>query len=286
MTKTEITLPSPIKLNLFLHITGRRSDGYHLLQTLFQLLDYGDSLSFKKNNTGEITRIDDHDFNLPEQDLCLRAAQLLQANGGREDHGATITLNKKVPPGTGLGAGSSNAATVLLALNKIWGLNLSPAELMDLGARLGADVPLFILGRTAWAEGIGDILTPCDQPDRWFCVLLPNVPVSTEKIFSSSTLERNHPSILMDDFRWDDTSNTLQSTTVNHYPEVGQAIELLAPFGSPRMSGTGASVFVEHTSKARAQSVLDQMPPGIQGFIARSCNSSPLNKELGNVFHY
>jgi 4-diphosphocytidyl-2-C-methyl-D-erythritol kinase len=284
LSKTEITLPSPVKLNLFLHITGRRSDGYHLLQTVFQLLDYGDSLSFEKNNTGEITRIDHHDFNLPEQDLCLRAAQMLQQRGGCGDRGITIKLKKKVPPGTGLGAGSSNAATVLLALNKIWGLNLPTEELADLGARLGADVPLFIGGRTAWAEGIGDVLTPWDQPERWYCVLLPKVLVSTQKIFSSPSLERNHPTISFDDFRWENTCNSLQSTTVEYYPEVGQALELLSSFGSPRMSGTGASVYLENTSKAGAQSILEQMPSGVQGFISMSCNISPLHKALGKVF--
>ena len=283
MTDPEITLPSPIKLNLFLHITGVRSDGYHLLQTLFQLLDYGDSLSFKGNNQGKIVRTDLHDFELPQQDLCVRAAQLLREQGNDQDNGVTITLKKTVPPGTGLGAGSSNAATVLIGLNHLWDMRLSGEALLQLGSQLGADVPLFINGHTAWGEGTGELLTSCDQQEQWFCVLLPRAHVSTQKIFCSPQLERNSPRISLEDYASGQTRNTLEAVTVQYYPQVGLALDWLSQFGNARMSGTGASVFLATPSRQEAQSVLSQMPDELDGFVARGCNQSPLHRAMDKI---
>jgi 4-diphosphocytidyl-2-C-methyl-D-erythritol kinase len=274
---------SPVKINLFLHITDRRSDGFHLLQTLFQFLDYGDEIDFKPTTDGKIHRIDEHPFDLPEQDLCLRAAMLLRNYVQSEPAGVTITLRKKIPPGTGLGAGSSNAATTLMALNHLWQTGLCQNELIKLGRMLGADVPVFLYGQSAWAEGAGDLFTPCGPELHWYCIVIPDVQVSTADIFADPALTRNHPPVKYLDFIDGQTGNDLEAVTIGHYPVVGQALDYLARFGNARMSGTGGAVFVAVENRKLATRILSGTPPGYTGFVARSSNQNPLHQQLKSI---
>jgi len=224
---TTLSLLSPAKLNLFLHITGRRPDGYHQLQTLFQLLNWGDQLHFTPNHSGTIT-LDSADLGIPvEENLIVRAARLLR-HGSR---GAHITLDKHIPAGGGLGGGSSNAATTLLALNHLWGLNMAPTELQALAVELGADVPVFVGARTAWAEGIGEILTPIDLPEQWFLIVVPDCHVATSEIFSHQQLTRNSPPIKMASFFEGDSRNDCQRLVRRLYPEVDKVLKWLENFG-------------------------------------------------------
>ncbi len=281
--KAKLTTLSPVKINLFLHITGRRSDGFHLLQTLFQFLDYGDEIDFRVTTDGNFHRIDKHPFALPDQDLCLRAAILLRDYTQADEAGATITLRKKIPPGTGLGAGSSNAATTLMALNYLWQTGLGQDELLNLGGLLGADVPIFLSGQSAWAEGTGDLFTPCSPEPYWYCVVIPDVQVSTADIFADSRLTRNHPPVNYQDFIDGRTRNDMEAITISHYPVVGEALNYLARFGDARMSGTGSAVFVAVDNRDQARLALSEIPPGYTGFIAHSTNQSPLHQQLNST---
>lgn len=267
-----LTLLSPAKLNLFLHITGRRPDGYHELQTLFQLLDWGDELGFTPNRSGEITLEGTRLDIPPEQNLICRAARLLQ----RGSLGVHITMDKRIPAGGGLGGGSSNAATTLLALNSLWQLKLSQAELQALGATLGADVPIFVGGRTAWAEGIGELLTPLDLPRRWYVIITPSCHVSTAQIFSHLQLTRNTSPIKMAAFFEGYSRNDCQALVRRLYPEVDEALGWLERFGDARLTGTGASVFAGFESEPEAGAVLQQLPPRWAGVVARGLNRSPV----------
>ena len=274
-----LSLPSPAKINLFLHITGRRADGYHSLQTLFQLLDYGDQLDFTVNNSSEI-RITPPIPNLPsEQNIIYRAAQALQQYSGCT-LGVDIELHKHLPMGGGLGGGSSNAATTLLGLNHLWQLNLSQQELLNIGIKLGADVPVFIQGNTAWAEGIGEQLTPVDMPSYWYLVLIPNVHVSTAEVFSHQGLTRNSHAIKIRAFLEQGGKNNCQTVVEMLYPEVKKAREWLAQFAQARLTGTGACLFAHFDSETDAKSVFEQIPAPWQGFIARGINTSPLLTNL------
>jgi len=270
MTAT-LTLLSPAKLNLFLHITGRRADGYHQLQTLFQILDWGDYLHFTANDSAVIT-LEGADLGIPERDnLIVRAAHLLQ----RGTLGAHIALEKNIPTGGGLGGGSSNAATTLLALNHLWKLGKTPAELQALGAGLGADVPVFVGGHTAWAEGIGEILTPLDLPQAWFLILVPDCHVSTAKIFSHQQLTRNSPPIKMASFFEGDSRNDCQQLVRRLHPEVDNALKLLDNFGEARLTGTGACVFARFGTEAEARAAQRQLPHKWTVIVAQGINETP-----------
>ena len=273
---TTLSLLSPAKLNLFLHITGRRDDGYHQLQTLFQLLDWGDQLHFMPSDSGAIT-LDGCDLDIPlEENLIFRAARMLQ----RGTLGVRITLDKKIPAGCGLGGGSSNAATTLLALNHLWGLGMPLSQLQALGAELGADVPVFVGAHTAWAEGIGEILTPVDLPERWFLILVPDCHVSTAEIFSHQQLTRNSPAIKMAAFFEGDSRNDCQQLVRRFYPEVDNALKKLENFGEARLTGTGACVFASFGTAAEARAAQRQMPREWTSIVARGINESPIPEAL------
>jgi 4-diphosphocytidyl-2-C-methyl-D-erythritol kinase len=276
MMKATITLLSPAKINLFLHITGRREDGYHELQTLFQLLDWGDSLSFTANNSGEIT-LRGMDLNIPTtENLIFRAASLLQ----RGDTGVDILVQKRIPAGAGLGGGSSNAATTLLALNHLWQLKLPRDELQALGATLGADVPVFVGGRTAWAEGIGEVLTPVDLEQRWYVIITPCCHVSTSQIFSHLQLTRNTSPIKMAAFFEGYSRNDCQQLVRTLYPAVDESLSWLNRFGEARLTGTGSSVFAGFGTESEARVVLQQLPGQWTGVVARGLNQSPVTASL------
>jgi 4-diphosphocytidyl-2-C-methyl-D-erythritol kinase len=274
--KPTLTLLSPAKLNLFLHITGRRSDGYHELQTLFQLLDWGDLLSFTPNLSGRIT-LEPAGIDIPRQEnLIYRAARLLQ-QGAR---GAHITVEKHIPTGGGLGGGSSNAATTLLALNHLWELGLDRRDLQAMGATLGADVPVFVGGHTAWAEGIGEKLTPVELPTRWYLVITPHCHVSTGKIFSHGELTRNTSPITLAAFFEGYSRNDCQDLVRNLYPEVDNALKWLENFGEARLTGTGACVFAGFGTEAEARAVLRQLPQELTAVVAKGLNASPVLRSL------
>ena len=271
-----LTLPAPAKLNLFLHVTGRRADGYHQLQTLFQLLDWGDQLHFSANSSGLIT-LDDGGLDIPQQDnLIVRAARLLQ----QDTLGAHIRLEKQIPAGGGLGGGSSDAATTLLALNHLWGLDRGRIELQALGAELGADVPVFVGGHTAWAEGIGEILTPVELPQRWFLILVPDCEVSTAEIFSHQELTRNSPAIKMAAFFEGDSRNDCQPLVRRLYPEVDNALKRLENFGEARLTGTGACVFSSFGTATEARAAQRQLPREWTSIVAQGINESPVTEAL------
>ena len=276
MMQTTITLLSPAKINLFLHITGRREDGYHELQTLFQLLDWGDSLSFTANNSGEIT-LRGMDLNIPTtENLIFRAASLLQ----RGDTGVDILVQKRIPAGAGLGGGSSNAATTLLALNHLWQLKLPRDELQALGATLGADVPVFVGGRTAWAEGIGEVLTPVDLEQRWYVIITPCCHVPTSQIFSHLQLTRNTSPIKMAAFFEGYSRNDCQQLVRKLHPAVDESLSWLNRFGEARLTGTGSSVFAGFGTESEARVVLQQLPGQWTGVVARGLNQSPVTASL------
>ncbi|MFC4259464.1 4-(cytidine 5'-diphospho)-2-C-methyl-D-erythritol kinase [Marinobacter lacisalsi] len=279
---TEITLPSPAKLNLFLHITGRRADGYHELQTLFQFLDYGDTLTFRLRDDGLISLQPELPGVPNGQNLIIRAAERLQAATGTS-LGADITLDKQLPMGGGLGGGSSNAATTLLGLNHLWQTALTEERLAELGLALGADVPVFVRGRAALGEGVGEKLTPATPPEDWFVVLKPEVEISTADIFSNPGLTRNTPRITIAPAFEGDASgyrNDCEDVVKQLYPEVKSSLDWLSRFGPARLTGTGACIFGRFPSEAEARSVWAEKPTGITGFVARGVNRSPLHKKL------
>jgi len=270
--KSELELLSPAKLNLFLHITGRREDGYHELQTLFQLLDWGDALRFEVNDSGDIS-LDTPDLGITlEENLIYRAARLLQNTG----NGVHITLDKQIPAGGGLGGGSSNAASTLLALNHLWGLGLTTAELQQLGASLGADVPVFVAGHTAWAEGIGEILTPVELPRDWFLILAPDCHISTREIFSHRQLTRNTAPIKIAAFFEGASRNDCQELVRSIYDEVDKALKFLEKFGEARLTGTGACAFARFGTRAEAEAAQQQAPPQWASIVAQGLNESPI----------
>ena len=273
-----LTLLSPAKLNLFLHITGQRGDGYHELQTLFQLLDWGDRLQFKSNNSGEIS-LHGADLGIPaEQNLIVKAAQALPRNTGKQ--GVSIHLEKRIPEGGGLGGGSSNAAATLLAMNYLWNLQLGDKALQKIGAKLGADVPVFVAGHTAWAEGIGEFLTPVELPETWYLVIAPGCHVSTAEIFSNEQLTRNTSPIKMAAFFEGNSRNDCQQLVRNLHKEVDNALNWLDNFGTAKLTGTGACVFASFDDEQAATSALSQLPESMSGFVARGINTSPVLNAL------
>lgn len=276
--------PAPGKINLFLHVIGRRSDGYHLLQTAMRLLDHGDTLYFAPRDDARVVRATPLAGVAEEADLCVRAARLLQ-DEARLRHGVTITLEKRLPMGGGLGGGSSDAATTLLALNRLWDVRLSRGELQALGLRLGADVPFFLSGEAAFAEGIGERLTPLRLAPAWYVVVEPGTSVSTHDIFTDPRLTRNTEPIKLTDFSASCVAgastraalrNDLEPVVCRHYPAVAAALEWLAQFGPARMSGSGACVFAVFPSADEAGQVVQQVPSGWRAWVARGLDEHPL----------
>jgi len=282
MTKQTLQYLAPAKLNLFLHITGRREDGYHELQTLFQLLDFGDRMGFEVSNDGvlslHLSCVDGIASDAPlDNNLVTRAAEMLRAETGDPLLGASISLEKRLPSGAGLGGGSSDAATCLLALDRLWGLNLGIEKLCELGVELGADVPVFLRGKSAWAEGIGEQLSPVELGDSWYLVVSPKCSVATAAIFCHEHLTRNSQAIKMADFLAGSARNDCESVTRKLHPEVDQAFETLAKFADFRMTGTGSSLFARFEDEAEAKKVLQALPEHLPGFVAKGIDSLEQN---------
>jgi len=281
MSPWERRYPAPAKLNLFLHVVGRRPDGYHLLQTAFRLIELCDWLRFTPREDGEI-RLARAIPGIPERDdLAVRAARLLQAEGGVRA-GVDIDLAKNIPIGGGLGGGSSDCATTLAVLNRLWGLDLPKDRLAELALDLGSDVPFFLLGRNAFGEGIGERLTPLELPKAWYVLLLPPVTVSTPAIFASPELTRNSKTIKISSFSAGFGRNDLEPVVCRRYPEVAAHLEWLRRFGDARMSGSGASVFAEFAAEREARSVHSKMPADMRGLVVRGLDRQPLAALLEN----
>jgi len=282
--------PAPAKLNLFLHVTGRRADGYHLLQTVFQLIDYGDLLHFETRSDGRIRRLSAV-AGVPEHsDLIVRAASLLQQHcvaAGRPAPGVDIRIDKRLPMGGGLGGGSSDAATTLMALNQLWQTGLTPPALMALGAQLGADVPFFIFGENAFAEGIGEILQPVATAECWYVVIEPGVAVATPKIFASDELTRDTKVVRITDFSRHDAlhcgfgKNDLQEVAVKLFAPINDAIEWLKTYGDARMTGSGACVFCAVSTELAADAVLRNVPACWKAWKARALRRHPMLSIIG-----
>ncbi|MGC3871985.1 4-(cytidine 5'-diphospho)-2-C-methyl-D-erythritol kinase [Halomonas sp. GXIMD04776] len=278
----ELILPAPAKLNRLLHITGRRSDGYHELQTLFQFLDHGDTLRFRRRDDGIVNLESTLDTVAQNDNLVVRAARLLQVDIDCR-LGVDIHLDKRLPLGGGLGGGSSDAATTLLALNHLWNLGLSPDRLAALGLRLGADVPVFVYGHAAWAEGIGERLTPVELDTPWFVVLHPGIEVATPQVFGAPQLTRNTPPISMARALQEGPEawrNDCEATVRRLYPRVDEAFEWLSAFAPPLLTGTGACLFCSLQHESDAQRLLEQVRDDWHAFKARGCNVSPLHQAL------
>ena len=267
--------PAPAKLNLFLHVTGRRADGYHLLQTAFRFIDYSDQIRFSPRSDGQVVLTHPLPEVPPENDLTVRAARLLQAETG-SSQGVNITVDKRLPMGGGLGGGSSDAATVLLALNHLWQLGLPRQRLQEIGLRLGADVPVFLFGRNAFAEGVGEDLQALDLPPAWYVVLEPPVQVPTALIFSAPELKRDTPSIRAADWHPGFGGNDLQAVAVARFPVIDDYRHWLGQYAEARMSGSGACVFAEFSDEASARQVLDRLPAGMRGWLAAGLAEHPL----------
>ena len=279
-----LILPSPAKLNLFLHIVGRRPDGYHELQTLFQFLDYGDELSFTLTPDQPGIRLLQPIPGVRDEDnLIIRAARMLEARAAKTLPGVTIDIRKRLPMGGGLGGGSSNAATTLLGLNHLWQLELNLDELARMGLELGADVPVFVRGHAAFGEGVGEKLTPMNPPEDWFVVLKPACDINTAKIFSEEGLTRNSPRIKIAPAFEGDASryrNDCEDVVRKLYPEVKSGLEWLSQFGPARLTGTGACIFGRFPTESAARIIWESKPSGITGFVAKGVNISPLHKKL------
>jgi 4-diphosphocytidyl-2-C-methyl-D-erythritol kinase len=271
--------PAPAKLNLCLHIVGRRADGYHLLQTAFQFIDLCDELRFYARPPGVIERIAGPADVQPEKDLVTRAARLLQEHAGAQQ-GVAIELNKRIPMQAGLGGGSSDAATVLVALNVLWGLHLPTETLMQLGLKLGADVPVFVGGRAAWAEGVGEQLTAADFSELEYLVVKPPAAVSTAEIFQAFELTRNTPLTTIRAFLEQGGHNDCTPVVRARYPAVAKALDWLGKFGDARLTGTGACVYAGWSEPGQAARVAAHLPPEFEGFVVKGLNRSPLRARL------
>jgi 4-diphosphocytidyl-2-C-methyl-D-erythritol kinase len=276
--------PAPAKLNLFLRITGRRADGYHELQTCFQFLDWCDELDFRVTHDGRIERVAGAAGVAPENDLCIRAARLLQAVAGAAQ-GVEIALTKRLPMGAGLGGGSSDAATTLVALNALWELGLSVDRLAELGLGLGADVPVFVRGRAAFGEGVGERLTPlvgANAPiELNYLIIKPNASISTAAVFQDPELTRNSAPITIEGLLTDGVRNDCESVVRRRYPSVGAALDWLGQFGASRLTGTGACVFLGLDSFERCCELRALVPPEFDAWVARGLNDSPLLSRAG-----
>ncbi|MBP76784.1 MAG: 4-(cytidine 5'-diphospho)-2-C-methyl-D-erythritol kinase [Pseudomonadales bacterium] len=279
MNTATLSLPAPAKLNLFLHVTGQRDDGYHTLQTLFQFLDYGDTLHFSSRNDGKIALLSDLPGVDAEDNLIVRAARLLK-EASSTPLGADIKLDKILPMGGGIGGGSSDAATTLLGLNHLWQTGLSIDQLAELGIRLGADVPVFVRGHAAWAEGVGEQLTPVELEEPWFLVVAPDCPVSTAEIFSDERLTRNSSPITLAAFVAGGGRNDCLPVVTTRYPEIRNTLILLNKYCEAKMTGTGSCLFGAFPNEREADKVRARLPATLRSFVARGCNVSPLHREL------
>ncbi|MFA5677396.1 MAG: 4-(cytidine 5'-diphospho)-2-C-methyl-D-erythritol kinase [Pseudomonas sp.] len=282
MTAHTLSLPAPAKLNLFLHITGRRSDGYHLLQTLFQFLDYGDTLHFTLRDDGQIRLLTELPGVAPEDNLIVRAARQLQQASGTP-LGADIRLDKRLPLGGGIGGGSSNAATTLVGLDRLWQTGFSEDQLADMGLKLGADVPVFVRGRAAWAEGVGEQLTPVEVDEPWYLVVVPACQVSTAEIFNDQRLTRNTSPITLAAFREHGGRNDCLPVVTARYPEIRNTLILLNNFCEAKITGTGSCLFGAFPNEREADKVRARLPATLQTFVARGCNVSPLHALLNKA---
>ncbi len=277
--------PSPAKLNLFLYITGQRADGYHTLQTLFQFLDYGDTIDIAPRSDGEIHLLTPVEGVAHEDNLIVRAARSLmkaasESNRLPKGSGADISIDKRLPMGGGLGGGSSNAATVLVALNHLWQCGLSVDELAALGLTLGADVPVFVRGHAAFAEGVGEILTPVEPEEKWYLVAHPGVSIPTPVIFNDPDLPRNTPKRSIKTLLKCEFGNDCEVIARKRFREVDAALSWLLEYAPSRLTGTGACVFAEFDTESRARQVLEQAPEWLKGFVAKGVNLSPLHRAL------
>lgn len=283
MSADRLTLPAPAKLNLMLHILGRRADGYHELQTLFQFLDYGDELSFAMRDDGEIRLQTDIPGVPHDSNLIVKAARALQKQSDCA-HGIDIWLEKRLPMGGGIGGGSSDAATTLLGLNHLWKLGWGEDRLAALGLTLGADVPVFVRGHAAFAEGVGEILTPVDPEEPWYLVLVPQVSVSTAEIFSDPLLTRDTPPIKVRPVLEGNSRNDCQPVVERRYPAVRNALKLLGNFAEAKLTGTGSCVFGAFPNKAEADKVSALLTETLTGFVAKGSNVSMLHRKLQELF--
>ena len=275
----QLSLPAPAKLNLFLHINGRRADGYHELQTVFQFLDWTDTLHYSLRHDQQLTLTPEIEGVSSEDNLIIKAARLLQQHTGC-GLGADIQLEKRLPMGGGIGGGSSDAATTLLALNQLWQCQLSHSELATLGVSLGADVPIFIYGKAAFAEGVGEQLQTVTPAENWYLVIRPDVAISTAEIFNHPTLTRDTPKFKIDQLDSASLRNDCEKTVCALYPEVEKALRWLLEYAPSRMTGTGSCVFGCFTTQDAARNALAQLPQGMTGYIAQGCNLSPAHQEL------
>ena len=276
--------PAPAKLNLFLRITGRRADGYHQLQTVFRILDWGDTVRLRPRADGAIVRHGRALAGVPESaDLLLRAARLLQQETGA-GQGADIGVDKRIPMGGGFGGGSSDAATVLVALDRLWGTGLGPAGLAELGLRLGADVPVFVHGRNAWAEGVGERLTPVELPPAWYLLADPGVAVATADLFQAPELTRDAaPATISDFVSGAPLGNAFEPVLRRREPAVEAAFAALARVGTPHLTGTGSGCFVEFATREDAEAALAALPPGLRAWVAAGTARSPLLDATGHA---
>ncbi|PKH26431.1 4-(cytidine 5'-diphospho)-2-C-methyl-D-erythritol kinase [Enterobacterales bacterium CwR94] len=279
------TWPSPAKLNLFLYITGRRPDGYHNLQTLFQFLNYGDTLTIEPQQHGEIRLLTPVAGVADADNLIVRAAQLLKQKAQQAGvkpawSGADIRINKILPMGGGLGGGSSNAATVLVALNHLWQTGFALMELADWGLTLGADVPVFVQGYAAFAEGVGEELVPASPAEKWYLVLHPGVSISTPAVFGDPALPRHTPVRDFSTLMTTPFSNDCESVVRKRFREVDALVSWLLEYAPSRLTGTGACVFAEFDTESAARHVFEQAPQGMHGFVAQGVNVSPLHRTL------
>ncbi|MEX2950061.1 4-(cytidine 5'-diphospho)-2-C-methyl-D-erythritol kinase [Serratia fonticola] len=281
--------PSPAKLNLFLYITGRRADGYHQLQTLFQFLDYGDTLTIVPRPDDQIQLLTPVEGVPDEQNLIVRAARLLQQHCTAHaiatlPRGADISIDKRLPMGGGLGGGSSNAATVLVALNELWQCGLSDDQLAEMGLTLGADVPVFVRGHAAFAEGIGEQLQPANPAEKWYLVAHPGVSIPTPVIFADAELKRDTPVRPLNALLQAPYANDCEPIARKRFREVEQLLSWLLQYAPSRLTGTGACVFAEFDSEPAALQVLNQAPAWLRGFVARGVNVSPLHRIRSGQF--
>lgn len=282
------TWPAPAKLNLFLYITGRRADGYHNLQTLFQFLDFGDTLEITPDNSGHITLLTPLDGVADADNLIVRAALALRAAAQDKgtlppQAGARIALEKRLPMGGGLGGGSSDAATVLVALNHLWHTRLSVDELASLGVRLGADVPVFVRGHAAFAEGVGEQLQPANPAEKWYLVAHPGVSIATPDLFRDPELTRDSPIRTLDELLQRPFHNDCEAVARKRFREVDALLSWLLEYAPSRLTGTGACVFAEFDTESAARQVLELAPKWMCGFVARGLNLSPLQRTLSGL---
>lgn len=276
---------APAKLNLMLRIVGRREDGYHLLQTVFQIIDIDDGLVFHKTNDGRVRLQRAIPGIKEEDDLTVRAANMLKNETGYQG-GVCIDIEKNLPMGGGLGGGSSDAATVLVVLNQLWQLGLSKQRLMGLGVKLGADVPVFVNGASVWAEGVGEQLTEINLPEAWFVIVKPDCHVDTGEIFSTKGLTRGSKSIKISEFQSGQVKNDCQEVVENIHSEVKEALAELSQYGNSRLTGTGACVFVQFDNKLSAENVYNKLNSKREVYLAKGLAISPLQKQMSELFNF